>query len=148
MATPEKFLKERGALDLLFQLSKNPKGFNELKTGINISPNTLLARIKDATSLGLIEEALVRTNKRSLIKYKLTEKGKKTINELDNIKKKYTEIKNELDNIKKLKDEKEKELGDILSSKIRNNVFISHVKGERDVNIDINSESSTKQDKR
>ncbi len=148
MTDLNRFLAERGALDILFRLAEKPLGFNELKDSINISPNTLLTRIKEATALGLIEETLVRTERRSLIKYKLTNTGKKTIDELGSIKKKYLELKAELDKIKNSENEKERELEEILSSKIRSNVSISNVKGGRDVRIDVNSESSTKQDKR
>jgi DNA-binding HxlR family transcriptional regulator len=143
----ESFLAERGALDVLFRLAERPLGFNELKASIHISPNTLLARIKEATKFGLVEETLVRTEKRSLIKYKLTREGRKTIDGLGNIKKKYLEIKAELDKIKSSENEKEKELEEVLSSKIKSNVSISNVKGGRDVHIDVNSESSTKQNK-
>ena len=148
MVELEGFLAERGALDVLFKLSEKSMGFNELKTSIRVSPNTLLARIKEATKLELIEETLIRTERRSLIKYKLTKEGKKTIDGLGNIKKKYLEIKTELDKIKSSENEKERELKEVLSSKIRSNVSIHNVKGGRDVHIDVNSESSAKQEKR
>lgn len=147
MADLSEFLAEKGALDVLFKLAEKPMGFNELKASIHISPNTLLMRIKEATNLGLIEETLVRTEKRSLIKYKLTNTGKKAIDGLGNVKKKYLEVKAELDRIKNSKNEKEKELEEILSSKVRSSVSISNIKGGRDIDIDVNSKSLSKQRK-
>lgn len=139
-----KFLLERGGLDLLFLLSNSPLGFNELKGKIRISPNTLLIRIKNATKLGLVAETLVKTNRRSLIKYTLTKDGQKELNSLKNIKRKYEKLKELLNEQEEKKRDTETEIKELLSSINKTkkpNINISSNKISRSKNVNINIEN-------
>lgn len=130
------FLKEKGALDLIFQLSKSSLGFNELKKVISGSPNTLLLRLKESARLGLIEETLVKTGKRPLIKYRLTKEGKIVVGELSGIEKKYSEIKKQINEAEETKKKKEKELRQILPGPKK--IVVKNIRAEKDVNIRLN----------
>lgn len=145
METLAKFLTQKGALDLLFQLEAKPKGFNELKLDMHGSPNTLLARIKEATKLGLIEESLVRTNHRSLIKYTLTKEGRKELNSFGPIKGRYEKLKELLKEQENKKSNTEREINELLSSitKTRVNTSISNNKISKSKNVNIKIENKT-----
>lgn len=147
----KKILAEKGILDILFKLSDKPLGFNELKVSINISPNTLLVRIKELTKAGLVEEMLIRTERRSLIKYALTKEGKKTIEGLGNVKDKYLGIKAQLDKLKEEKSRKEKEINELMSSSQGTNVstanysaIVTHGNVNISPRIDIDTTSKQK----
>ncbi len=143
MDNAKNFLSERGALDLLFSLSNDPLGFNELKERINISPNTLLTRIKEAAKLGLVEETLVRTERRSLIKYTITKDGKKELESLKSIKDRYEKLNKLLKEQDEKKNNIQKEITELLSSINKTNRTDITISGNKitkskNVNITVN----------
>ena len=116
MVSVEEFIAEKGSLDLLFRLSTKEQSFTDLKISIKMSPNTVLARLRDATKLGLVEEKLFKTAGRALIKYILTAEGKKTVTSLGSVKRDYEKLKKELDELKDSEKEKEAKITQLLSS--------------------------------
>jgi DNA-binding HxlR family transcriptional regulator len=116
MVSVEEFIAEKGSLDLLFRLSTKEQSFTDLKISIKMSPNTVLARLRDATKLGLVEEKLFKTAGRALIKYILTAEGRKTVTSLGSVKRDYEKLKKELDELKDSEKEKEAKITQLLSS--------------------------------
>ena len=100
----------KGLLDVLMALEENAKSFTELKF-LNLSPNTLLARLREAQAKGLVLQELVPVKgKRPRIKYKLTEEGKNTLKMYASVRERYTELKMELQQLQEEVRKKEKEL--------------------------------------
>ena len=109
----EDFLRRKGSIEILCELEKNGKSFNEFN--LDISPNTLSSRLKEALELGLVEQRVCR-EERSKIKYYLTDKGKELLKTIKSIKDDYFRLKND---VKKLEEElkrKKKELEELVSS--------------------------------
>lgn len=106
----------KGLLDVLMALEKNEKSFTELKS-LDLSPNTLLARLREAQEKGLVMQELVPVgDKRPRIKYKLTNDGKDTLKMYSSVREKYTELKMELQQLQEEVRKKEKELKYLLLS--------------------------------
>jgi len=106
----------KGLLDVLMALEKNEKSFTELKP-LGLSPNTLLARLREAQEKGLIIQELVPVKgKRPRIKYKLTREGEDTLKMYASVREKYTELKMELQQLQEEVRKKEKELKYLLLS--------------------------------
>ncbi len=100
----------KGLLDVLMALEENEKSFTELKS-LNLSPNTLLSRLREAQTKGLVVQELVPVKgKRARIKYKLTEDGKDTLKMYASVREKYVELKMELQQLQEEVRKKEKEL--------------------------------------
>jgi DNA-binding HxlR family transcriptional regulator len=106
----------KGLLDVLMALEKNEKSFTELKS-LDLSPNTLLARLREAQEKGLIVQELAPVKgKRPRIKYKLTKEGRDTLQKYASVREKYTELKMELQQLQEEVRKKEKELKYLLLS--------------------------------
>lgn len=100
----------KGLLDVLMALEEDEKSFTELKS-LNLSPNTLLARLREAQAKGLVLQELVPVKcKRARIKYKLTEEGKDALKMYASVREKYKELKMELQQLQEEVRKKEKEL--------------------------------------
>ena len=70
---------KKGMLDLLLMLKEGKKTFTELKV-LDISPSTLVARLRETQSKNLVKQILVqRKDKKSITKYSLTNIGKKSL---------------------------------------------------------------------
>lgn len=105
----------KGLLDVLMALEGSEKSFTELKN-LGLSPNTLLARVREAEAKDLITQELVPVEgKRAKIKYKLTKEGKDTLQMYASVREKYTELKMELQRLQEEARKKEKELKYLLS---------------------------------
>lgn len=116
MTKIQDFLERKGGLDILYKLAEGKKSFNELES-LNLSPNTILSRLREAQALGLIEEKLLRQKEgRSKIKYTLTKKGKKIIEACKSIKKDYLKLREEINNLEEKTRKKEEEIKTLLSS--------------------------------
>jgi len=112
----QEFLKKRGSIDILFNLAEEEKSFNELES-LNLSPNTVLSRLREAQTLGLIEEKLLRQKEgRSKIKYALTKKGKEIMDASKTIKKDYLKLREEINKLEEETRKKEEEIKTLLSS--------------------------------
>jgi len=106
----------KGLLDVLMALEENEKSFTELRS-LGLSPNTLLARLREAQAKGLVLQELVPVKgKRPRIKYKLTREGKDTLKMYASVREKYTELKMELQQLQEEVRKKEKELKYLLLS--------------------------------
>jgi len=110
----KEFVQKKGSLDILFQLDKAPKSFNELKKALRLSPNTLSDRLKEARKLALIKEELAREDGRAKIKYVLSEEGKKTVKKFESIRKEYEKIQKEIASLEEQLKEKENLLRKLL----------------------------------
>ena len=111
------FLEKKGSLDILYKLKESPKSFNELEESIGMSPNTILARLREAQKFGMVEEKLIREKEgRSKIKYALTKKGYDVSDNFRNIANKYMHLREEIQELEGEKRSKEKEMKEILSS--------------------------------
>lgn len=137
---PDDFLKKKGAVDLMFEVSEGPKTFNELVYLIRLGPNTVLSRLREAQTLGLVEEKLTRKEKgRSSISYKITEAGKRKMKDLEIIKKDYIKLREELKKMKAEEKEKERKINSILST-AKNSINLSigsnnNIKSNNNINI-------------
>ncbi|WXG43073.1 MAG: winged helix-turn-helix transcriptional regulator [Promethearchaeati archaeon SRVP18_Atabeyarchaeia-1] len=101
---------QKGMVDLLAMLGDGAKSFSELKK-LNLSPSTLLKRIREAQQRGMVKEKLdPRGRKKPTIKYELTDQGKKTLKQFESIIDRYQELKLELDDLVRKQREKEKEI--------------------------------------
>jgi len=106
----------KGLFDVLLALEKGEKSFTELKK-IGLSPNTLLARLREAQEKGLIVQKLVPIKgKRPRIKYELTKEGKETLKMYESVRERYLELKMELQRLQQEVRKKEKEMKYLLSS--------------------------------
>ncbi len=112
----KEFIRKKGSLDILFQLEKASKSFNELEETLGLSPNTLTSRLKEARELALIKEELSREEGgRAKIKYVLTEKGKKAVKKLEGLREKYQNIRKEILKLEAQLKEKENLLKKLIS---------------------------------
>jgi len=110
------FLGLKGAFDILFELGKKEGSFNELENMLNLSPNTVLARIREARDLGLVEERLFGGNGRSKIKYVLTKRGRDVLGASNSLRGTYLKLRGRIDELEEERKEKEKEIKKLLSS--------------------------------
>ena len=132
------FIFEKSGAMILILLSDKDLSFNELKAAIKASPNTVLARLREAMRIGIVEEKLVKTGKRALIKYTLTAEGKKLVSDLKDFKGHFITINKELDEIKEKERKKETEINELLSSLQRSSGVIisgSKLSSKGDMNI-------------
>ncbi len=109
----EEFLRRKGSIEILCELEEGGKSFNEFE--LDISPNTLSSRLKEALDLGLIEQRICRED-RTRVKYYLTDMGKELLKAIKSIKDNYFKLK---EDIKRLEEEirrKKKELRELISS--------------------------------
>ncbi len=109
----EEFLRRKGSIEILCELEEGGKSFNEFE--LDISPNTLSSRLKEALDLGLIEQRICRED-RTRVKYYLTDIGKELLKAIKPIKDNYFKLK---EDIKRLEEEirgKKKELEELISS--------------------------------
>jgi DNA-binding HxlR family transcriptional regulator len=112
----QEFLEKRGSIDILFNLAEEEKSFNELES-LNLSPNTVLSRLREAQALNLIEEKLLRQKEgRSKIKYVLTKKGKEIMDVSKSFKKDYLKLREEINGLEENIRKKEEEIKTLLSS--------------------------------
>ena len=119
------FLEKKGAADLMFELSESPKTFNELVESLDLGPNTVLSRLREAQKLGLVEEKLTRKESgRPSISYEITETGKKKIKDLEIIKKDYIKLRDKLKKMKSEERETEEKINTILST-AKSNIHLS-----------------------
>ena len=103
-------------LDLLLTLNGGSKTFNELKN-LNMSPNTVLARLRNAQTNGWVKDELVRhKDTKSKIAYSLTKEGESAVLKYHFILPQYNELRKELKNLQRKVKEKEKKVRYILSS--------------------------------
>ena len=109
----DEFLRRKGSIEVLCELEEGGKSFNEFR--LDISPNTLSSRLKEALDLGLIEQRICR-EERTKVKYYLTDKGKELLKAIKSIKDNYFRLK---EDVKRLEEEikrKKKELEKLVSS--------------------------------
>jgi len=69
------FVAKRGSVEVLLELDEGTRSFNQLKR-LNLSPNTVLNRLREAQELGLVKPLLLSSEKRIRIRYGLSEDGK------------------------------------------------------------------------
>ena len=147
------FIFEKSGAMVLILLSDKDLSFNELKAAIKASPNTVLARLREAMQIGIAEEKLVRTGRRALIKYTLTREGREFVNNLNDFKKHFTAVNEELNKIKEEEQKKETEIAEILSS-MRQSANLVSINGKntitvgRDVIINSGDSNTNKERKR
>jgi len=101
----EDFILNKGSLDIIYILANGPKSFDELKRLLKLSPNTILSRVREAQTLGIIEQKLLEETKgksidemkgRSKIKYVLTKRGEKILEVSEGVKNRYLDLKKEI----------------------------------------------------
>lgn len=106
----------KGLLDVLMMLETGEKSFTELKT-LDLSPNTVLSRLREAQKKGLVDQKLFpRKGRKPSIKYVLTDEGEKVLKMYESIRERYTELRAELQNLQEEARKKEKEMKYLLSS--------------------------------
>lgn len=116
MARVEVKTPRKGLLDVLMMLETGEKSFTELKT-LDLSPNTVLSRLREAQKKGLVDQKLFpRKGRKPRIKYVLTEEGEKVLKMYESIRERYTELRAELQNLQEEARKKEKEMKYLLSS--------------------------------
>lgn len=116
MAKMEVKTPRKGLLDVLMMLETGEKSFTELKT-LDLSPNTVLSRLREAQKKGLVDQKLFpRKGRKPRIKYILTEEGEKVLKMYESIRERYTELRAELQNLQEEARKKEKEMKYLLSS--------------------------------
>lgn len=116
MAKTEVKTPRKGLLDVLMMLETGEKSFTELKT-LDLSPNTVLSRLREAQKKGLVDQKLFpRKGRKPRIKYVLTEEGEKVLKMYESIRERYTELRAELQNLQEEARKKEKEMKYLLSS--------------------------------
>ena len=107
------FIKRKGGIDILCELSNGKKSFNELKN-VGVSPSTLSERLKEALDLKLIEQVveqrLTQKTLKPKIYYRLTEKGKEILKMIEPIRDDYLRLRDEIKRLKEEIRKKEKEL--------------------------------------
>ena len=100
----------RGMLDVLMALKDEAKSFNDLRT-LRLSPNTILARIREAQEQGLVHQKLhPRTGRKPRIRYELTKQGRDMLKQYSLIIDDYVKLKQEFDELEKRAQEKEKDM--------------------------------------
>lgn len=106
----------KGLLDVLMMLDTGEKSFMELKA-LDISPNTVLSRLREAQKKELVEQKLFpRKGKKPRIKYVLTKQGKEVLTMFESIREKYVDLRTELQSLQEEVRKKEKEMKYLLSS--------------------------------
>lgn len=106
---------KKGMLDLLMTLKGGEMSFIELKT-LKMSPNTILARLREAQRLNAVRGVLIeRGNKKSLLKYSLTKKGRELLAAHDPIKADYLRLGKEIDKLEKDAEKKKQKIKLLLS---------------------------------
>jgi len=106
----------KGLLDVLMMLETEEKSFTELKA-LDISPNTVLSRLREAQKKGLVEQKLFPVKgKKPRIKYVLTKQGKEVLTMFESIREKYVDLRTELQSLQEEVRKKEKEMKYLLSS--------------------------------
>jgi len=104
-------------LRILLTLREGKKSFNDLKNILDMSPNTILMRIREAQTEGLVEDGLVRRKgKKPKISYYLTEEGEKVLETYNAILPRYNSLRKELEKLQKEVREKEKKVRYLLAS--------------------------------
>jgi len=98
------FIGKRGSIEVLLELSKEPRSFNELKK-LRLSPNTVLARLREAQKLGLAEVVPVSSEKRTLVKYDLSKEGQALVSKFDIAVTQYTKLQGQLKELSQKKQE-------------------------------------------
>jgi DNA-binding HxlR family transcriptional regulator len=110
------FIVRKGGIDIIFMLSNGLKSFDEFKP-LKLSPNTILLRLREAQSLGIIEQKLLGGMKgRPKIKYALTGRGGKVLEASKDIKNRYLELNEEVNRLKMEIRKKESEIQTLLFS--------------------------------
>jgi len=108
------FLTKKGGFDLLLRLVEKPMKFGEVQGTLNLSPNTALERLREASRLGLIEERVFKENGPE-IKYVITE-GKRILDVTKPMQKNYLKLRETTIRLEKEKLENEREIETLLSS--------------------------------
>ena len=109
-------VSEKAFVDILFALDDGAKSFNDLKK-LGFSPSTVLSRLREAQEKSLIEEKLIpQKNKRSQIKYVLTNNGEKVLDTYLPVKNEYLILKKELIELEREIKTKERNMKYLLSS--------------------------------
>jgi len=99
----------KGMLDILICLRDDARSFNDLKR-LNLSPNTILARLREAQEKGFVRQRLYpRKGKKAKIKYDLTDEGELMLKDYESIIDRYLELSRELAELEKKLREKERE---------------------------------------
>ena len=146
-------LEKKGFFDVLFSLSSGDKSFNELEESLSLSPNTVLARLREMQKAGIIMEILSSdSGGRSKIKYMITDKGRKIVEESKSIQKDYLELRKKIKELEKQKDEKETEIRELLSSIQKSTAIVSisggkiekHGKGNLTIKAEVRNDSKIK----
>jgi len=95
----QSFLEKKGGLDIFFMLAHGPKTFDELQS-LNLSPNTILWRLREARTLDIVEQRLMSVERgRSKIKYHLTKRGEEILKVSMPIKKDYIGLREEINRL-------------------------------------------------
>ena len=104
MSTKYSFIEKRGSVEVLAALRKGAKSFSELKN-LNMSPNTVLARLREAQNLGLTKVVPVSSDRRTRIKYGLSEEGKALVLKFDSAVTEYIKLQEQLKELSQKKRE-------------------------------------------
>jgi len=123
------FMRKKGSIEILCELEDGGKSFNEFK--LDISPNTLSSRLKEALDLGLIEQRICREG-RTKVKYYLTDRGKELLKAIKSIKDNYFRLK---EDVKRLEEEINKKKEEIKRKKEELEKLVSSLK-RCDINVD------------
>jgi len=106
---------KKGLLDVLMMLENGEKAFAELKA-LDLSPNTVLSRLREAQKRGLVDQKLFpRRGRKPRIKYVLTKEGEDALRMYEAIRERYTELRAELQNLQEEVRKKEKQMKYLLS---------------------------------
>lgn len=109
-------IRKESMIDLLLALEKD-KSFIELKACLNMSPNTILARLREAQKDNLVDQIFIkRENKKPIVKYTLTEKGRETLALFIPFKTDFLSLKKELNELENKVRQKKKNIKLLLSS--------------------------------
>lgn len=106
------FVKKRGSLEILLELREEKKSFNELKN-LDLSPNTILTRLREAQRMGLVDVLPISSEKRTRICYELSKDGTNLISKFDVAVAHYETLQKQL---KELSSEKQQIFKDIIAS--------------------------------
>lgn len=100
----------KGMIEIPMDLRDGAKSFNDLRR-LKLSPNTILARLREAQEQGLVKQKLYPCKgKKAKIKYDLTDEGKLMLTSYESIIDRYIELRKELDELENKLREKEKEM--------------------------------------
>ncbi|KXA90499.1 hypothetical protein AKJ57_04090 [candidate division MSBL1 archaeon SCGC-AAA259A05] len=106
------YLRKKGSLKILMELSQEPKSFKHLQDTLSHSPNTILERLREAQDLGLVEETVEGRGRERRIKYICTNTGLGVLNQSTSLQK-YKDLEEEVRKLKEKMKEKEKQMEDI-----------------------------------